>query len=334
MTQRLFTVFSAGLMLVAGGLAQPGPALAQSVTIALDSAPDMDGSGTYRWATVFSDTLKKEGFEVEAFPLNAIGGEDEKLDQVRSGLLSVSMSDFGRAAQLVPLMRAIQLPFTFDDPDHQKRFLQKESFLDDVNERMAASNARVLAVVPTGGFLGIFNNKHPVTSLADMADLRMRALDQAQLATIRMMGSNGVVIPFSEVPNALQTGIADGYFNAAGVPLLFGHTDLLSYFTDAQFSMSGRVALASTDWWDALDDDQKASVGRAVDAANEDVFAWVDGVSAGQIDQLKKAGFEVTELTPETRQDFIEALSDMRDTVADVAPADVAKVMQAVDATR
>ena len=35
------------------------------------------------------------------------------------------------------------------------------------------------------------------------------------------------------MPNALQTGVADGYLNPAFVPLLFGHTDFIKFYTDA-----------------------------------------------------------------------------------------------------
>ena len=99
---------------------------------------------------------------------------------------------------------------------------------------MSKKGARVVALVPVGGATGIFNTKKPITKPSDMSDLRIRALDENQIKLLKAWGSNGVIVTMPEVANALKTGIADGYINPPFVPFLFGHTDILKYYTDAQ----------------------------------------------------------------------------------------------------
>ena len=88
---------------------------------------------------------------------------------------------------------------------------------------MIPKGARVVSLVAVGGGTGIFNTKHEITKPDDMADLRMRGLDENQMKLFRSWGTNGVVITMPEVANALQTGIASGYINPPFVPFLFGH---------------------------------------------------------------------------------------------------------------
>lgn len=299
-------------------LAIAGSAAAQSVNIALDSNPDRDKSGTYRFADNFLTALEKDGWKTEKFPRDTIGGEDERLDQIRSGILNISLSNFAVATQFVPEMRVLQLPYTFESPDHEYKFFAESDYLETVNKKLAKDGMRILAVVPTGGFLGIFNNKHEVKTVADMQGLRMRSLDPNQLEMFKMMGASGVVIPFSEVPNAIQTGVADGYVNASLVPLVFGQADLFKHFTDAKVIMSARLVLASTSWWDKLSDEEKSEVKTAAAASLKDVFTWVDSTEAENKKALNAAGIAVYEPTADELATFKKATLSMASTLKDV----------------
>lgn len=312
------------------GLGLAGAATAQSVNIALDSTPDRDRSGTYRYADGLMNELAAMGWDTERFPVDTIGGEDERLDQIRSGILDISMSNFAVSTQFVPEMRAMQLPYTFKNSQNVFSFFTGSHYLDEVNAKMAEQGMHILAVVPTGSPLGIFNNKHEVKSITDMAGLRMRALDANQLEMFKMMGASGVVIPFSEVPNALQTGVADGYVNSALVPLAFGQTDLLTNFTDAQAIISARLALASSSWWDGLSDTEKAQVEAASNKVLKEVFDWVDSSEAHQKADLEKAGVKVYEPNEEELNSFKEATKPMAGLLAEVSQDRIAELRKMV----
>lgn len=312
-------------------MALAGPAAAQSVNIALDSNPNRDQSGTFRYADNLFKTLEGEGWETEQFPRDTIGGEDERLDQIRSGILDISLSNFAVATQFVPEMRVLQLPYTFANPQHELKFFSESGYLDEVNEQLASEGMKILAVVPTGGFLGIFNNKHEVKSVSDMAGLRMRALDPNQLEMFKMMGANGVVIPFSEVPNAIQTGIADGYVNASLVPLVFGQADLFTNFTDAKVIMSARLVLASTAWWDGLSEEEQAQFNEASATALKEVFDWVDSSETQHKKDLVEAGIAVYEPTDAELASFKQATLPMADVLKDVPAERTEEIRDLVD---
>ncbi|KAA2311575.1 TRAP transporter substrate-binding protein [Pseudooceanicola sediminis] len=323
---KLHVLCTAGLF----ALALTTSVQAQSIAVALDATPDRDTQGSYRYVDNLLTALKAEGWETETFPRDSLGGEDDRLDQVRSGILDVSMSNYAMSYQFVPEMRVMQLPYTFDSSQHVHKFFDESDYLDTVNEKLAAEGMHILAVVPTGGMLGIFNNQKEVRSVKDMEGLRMRALDANQLEMFKMMGASGVVIPFSEVPNALQTGIANGYVNASVVPLAFGQADLFSNFTDARVIISARIALASSAWWDGLSDAEKAQVNAASEAALEDVYAWVDATQETSKADLEMAGIAVYEPTAEELATFKSATDGMGELLTDVDAARITELRDMV----
>jgi TRAP-type C4-dicarboxylate transport system substrate-binding protein len=301
-----FTKFlgAAGLSLA---LALAAPASAQTVKIALDSAKDLENSGTYVWAHAFSEYLNANGMVAEEYERGALGAEAEKMDQVQQGLLEVSMSDTKGVGKLDGHIIPMTLPYLFPDWTTADRGLAN-GMMEKINAGTTQQGVRVLALVALGSPAGIFNTKHPVARAADMADLRMRALDDTQIGVYKMWGTNGTIVAWDEVPNALQTGIADGYLNPPMVPIMFGHTGFIKYFTNAKVGLSSRTAIVSEDWFKGLSAEQQKTVMDAAAAATATNRAWLETRSA-ELDQLREAGIEVTELTPEAWAEF-KALSE------------------------
>ena len=290
---------------LAAAIAFSVPASAQ-VKVALDSPPDLEGSGSYVWAHSFVESLKAAGMPAEEYQRGALGGDDELFDQVSQGLLEVSMSPLGITGSLDSTIYGLRLPYFFDDMAQVDKALYEGGMLAAINEKTTPKGVRVLAVNTVGQGSGIFNSKKPVEKVADMADLRMRALDESQIDLFKAWGSTGTIVAWAEVPNALQTGIADGYLNPAVVPLLFGHTDFLKFFTDAEVSPSLRITIVSEDWYKGLSEEDRKKVDAAADAANKANREWLS--KQGSVyGKLEAAGVRISKLTPEARAEFLAA---------------------------
>ncbi|MEO7241680.1 MAG: TRAP transporter substrate-binding protein DctP [Variovorax sp.] len=301
MTKNLRSACIAALLALTGFAAH-----AQEVRIALDSPPDPVRSGSYVFAKALGEALKASGFTVKELPVNSIGGEAERLDQVTQGLLEVNMADLARSAQLNKLTFGFNLPYLFDSLAQLDKSDATGGLLARVNEGTIPKGARIAALVSVGGGTGIFNTQHAVAKPEDMADLRMRALDENQMKLFRAWGTNGVVITMPEVANALQTGIASGYVNPPFVPFLFGHGSILKFYTPANIAQSLRVAMVSEDWYKSLSAERKAAFDAAVAKAKAANREWVKTSDEEAMAQVEKAGMKITALTPEGRKDFKE----------------------------
>ncbi|MEQ6250367.1 TRAP transporter substrate-binding protein [Sulfitobacter sp. HNIBRBA3233] len=290
------------------------------VKIALDSAPDLETSGSYNWAATFGAELTKAGFEVREMPRGAVGNEAEKFDQVTTGLLEVSLSDVRSVAQVEPFVYGLRLPYLFDDAAHMQRALREGGVIARQNEALAAQDAMLLAIAPLGPSSGIITTDKAVRSPEDMADLRMRALDDAQIAMYEAWGSSGTIVPWGEVPAGLQTGVIDGYLNSPFVPIMFGQTDFVKNYADAGVIIPARAVLVSKMWYDGLSDEERAAVDAAVETADAATQAWLDGVSVSSLEALEAAGVTVQRLDADERAAFREKSQAVYD--SDLMPSD------------
>jgi TRAP-type transport system periplasmic protein len=280
-------------------------ALAVDIKLALDGPQDLKKSGSYVWAHKFATILRANDMAVTEYPRGALGGEDERLDQTRQGLLQVNMAAVRSAGKIDKLIFGLYLPYLFKDTAHQIRALEKAGLTKAINKSLEKGGIRIIAFTRPGPPAGIFNTKRPIRTVADMKGLRMRALDAGQIALYKAWGATGTIVSWREVPNALQTGIAHGYINPAMAPLIFGHTGFIKHFTDAQAIIGGRVVLVSLNWYRALSEQQRQLVTKAAQAATAENLKWLKQAGPAQLERLEKAGITVTRLDKATRADFI-----------------------------
>ena len=290
-------------LLCAVALACASLAQAQ-VKIALDSPPDLNKSGSYVWVDAFAKHLNANGMATKEMPRGSVGGEPEKFDQLSTELLEVSLSDVKSIGKVDPFIYGVRLPYIFDDVAHMDRALAKGKVFDKLNQQLAPANTVILALVPIGPQSGIITTKQTVRTPADMAKLRMRALDDAQIALYQAWGSSGTIVPWKEVPAGLQTGVIDGYLNTAMVPLAFGQTDIVKHFTDAGVIIAQRAVLVSKGWYAHLSDAQRKVVQDAVAKANQSNRAWVAEKTDSALKELEAAGVSVVRLSKAEREPF------------------------------
>lgn len=274
------------------------------VKIALDGKPDLAQSGSYNWSFAFAKALNDGGMETREMPRGSVGNEAEKFDQVSTGLLEISMSDVRAVAQVEPFIYGVRLPYTFDDIAHMDRALAAGDVYNRINESLAEQDTILLSMAPLGPASGVITTTQTVRSPADMSSLRMRALDDAQIAMYQAWGSSGTIVPWGEVPAGLQTGVIDGCLNSPFIPVMFGQTDFVKNFANADVILPLRAVLASKDWYDGLSDADRATVDAAVVTADTATRAWLAEAAENGLVALEEKGVTVQRLTAEERAVF------------------------------
>ena len=296
---------------------------AGEIKLALDCPPDAEKCGTYLWSKTFSEYLESQGMKVKLYPKDALGAEAEKLDQVSQGLLEISNSDLSKAGSLDPTIFGFYLPFLFEDMDHFFRTLTNTDILDKINAGTTKRGVRVLSLIPVGDMSGIVTTKKFIKTPADFQGVRMRALDKKQAKWLEIWGANAVIIPWAEIYNALQTGVADGYMNPAFVPIMFKHTEVLKYYSDAKVAPALRVSICSEEWYKGLNNKDRAVVDAGVAKANAALKAWVKMAENQGLDALKKAGMQVYVNSSADKAKFAELI---RASYTDIVPQEVVKL--------
>lgn len=128
------------------------------------------------------------------------------------GIVSPShMSTFSSAA---PLM---DMPFLFRDIDHWNRVLDSDAF--EPLEEDVRKKADVIVVGYAGGGTRNLIVNRPVTNMDELAGLNLRVMGAPiQTRIFQAVHASPTVIAYSEVYNAIQTGVIDAAENeAAGI---------------------------------------------------------------------------------------------------------------------
>lgn len=128
------------------------------------------------------------------------------------GIVSPShMSTFSEAAPL------IDMPFLFRDIDHWNKVLDSDAF-GPIEEEVRRKADVIVVGYAGGGTRNLIVNR-PVTNMEDLEGLNMRVMGAPiQTSIFQAVHASPTVIAYSEVYNAIQTGVIDAAENeAAGI---------------------------------------------------------------------------------------------------------------------
>ena len=285
------------------------PAAAQEIKLAMNGVDDPETNAEAAFVQGFREALGGTDFTLEVFPSGTLGSEDERFDQVAQGLVQVNLATVSTAFGMSPLMKGVLFPFMFEGADEFDALMEGSDLMASMNEPLVPNGVRLAGFNYIGTGIGIHNTERPITKMSDLEGLRFRALNAEQLAYQEALGASGTIVAWSEVPNAIQTGIADGYFNPPNSAIRTGHTEFLRHFTQADISPSTRAVLISEDWYAGLADEERGQVDAALEAGFEANRAWIAEWEGTVRERHEEAGVTISELEPGERELMVEAAS-------------------------
>ncbi len=126
----------------------------------------------------------------------------------------VSPSHMSTFSQMAPLM---DMPFLFRDLDHWNAVMEKDAMAPLAADVLEKANVRLIGYAG-GGTRQLIVNR-PITNMDELKDLSMRVMGAPiQTRIFDAINAAPSVIAYSEVYNAIQTGVIDAAENeAAGI---------------------------------------------------------------------------------------------------------------------
>jgi C4-dicarboxylate-binding protein DctP len=167
------------------------------------------------------------------------------------------------------------------------------------------------------GFKEMTANKKLITP-ADYKGVKFRIQSSKVLeAQFRALGAIPQVMAFSDVYQALQTGVVDGQENTTSNIYSQKMHEVQKYMTMTNHGYIGYVVVTNKKFWDGLPADIRGQLEKAMKEAT----AYGNGQSAKENDdamaEIKKAGkTEIINLTPEQDAEMRKAMAPV---YADVA---------------
>ena len=153
----------------------------------------------------------------------------------------IAPSNLARFAPSVPLM---DMPFVFRDLDHWNAVLSSD-VLKPLEEELLEKADLVIVGYAGGGTRNLISNK-PISNLEELAGHKMRVMGAPIQARIfNAISASPSAIAYSEVYNAIQTGVVDGLENESASLLQYKFFEVAPHITLTQHSITVRPIVFS-----------------------------------------------------------------------------------------
>lgn len=274
--------------------------------------PGAKETGNGQMADRFAELVtKKTGgkVEFEFYPNSGIAGGDQltALNMVRADKVEAMISQASFFSTIDSQIELLNYPFLFASRENAFRFLDSDTGRQ-LLQGLGQYNFKVLAFNDQG-FRQISNSKRAVSSPNDLAGLKIR-IPQSNLYTrvLKALGAEPVTMNFSpELYKAIQTKTLDGQ----DAPVMFSFTnkyhEILPFTTLVNYSWDPLLLTFSQNFWNNL----PADIQKAMSEAGAEVTQYfnnaIDKNEKAAMEQFKAAGVQITTLTPEQRQAFVNA---------------------------
>ncbi len=246
--------------------------------------------------------------KIEVYPNSQLYKDKEELEALQLGavqMLAPSLAKFGPLG--VKEFEAFDLPYIF--PSKTALYNVTEGEIGkSLLKKLEPKGITGLAFWDNG--FKVMSANKPLHNPSDFKGLKMRIQSSKVLdAQMRALGANPQVLAFSEVYQALQTGVVDGTENPPSNMYTQKMHEVQKYVTVSNHGYLGYAVIVNKKFWDGLPPDIRTALDKAMKEATtfEKAIAQRDNDMA--LDAIKKAGkTEIYTLSVKEQADWRKAL--------------------------
>jgi TRAP-type transport system periplasmic protein len=283
---------AAAAALLPGGA--PGARAQQPIVLKYATSLGED-SAYYKGAVALAeaaDQLSGGRLKIQIFANAQLGNDRDMIEGMQLGSIDLASPSTGAMGAVVPAATALDLPYIFDDHAHVYRVLD-----GPVSERIHKLFDSV-GFHPLGyweiGFRNLTNNVRPVRTPADVKGLKLRTLPAAiHQRAWSLVGAQPVAIDFTELYNALNTGVVDGQENPYNIILLGKLYEVQKHLSVTRHIYGTAPTSVSDITWKKLSPELQKILKEAVARSTPVQRQAAGGNEGAQLERLKSLGMNV-----------------------------------------
>ena len=290
-------LLAASTLLAFGLGAQAAPIVIKYSHVVADVTPK--GKAALKFKELAEKALPGK-VEVQVFPNSQLFGDGKEMEALLLGdvqIIAPSLAKFGKYTKQVQIF---DLPFLFDDIQAVDRF-QASPEGQSMLSSMSKKGIMGFGYLHNGMKQLSANTKLLKPEDAKGLKFRIQASDVLE-AQFKAVGANPQKISFSEVYQALQTGVVDGTENPWSNTYSKKFHEVQKYIMDTDHGVLDYMVITNAKWWAGLPPDVQKGLKAAMDesiaygnkAAFQEALSFRDKVIAD-----KKA--EVVPMTKEQK---------------------------------
>ncbi|OGT99271.1 MAG: C4-dicarboxylate ABC transporter [Geobacteraceae bacterium GWB2_52_12] len=239
--------------------------------------------------------------KVEVYPNSQLYKDKEEMEALQMGAVQMLAPSLAKFAPLgVKEFEVFDLPFIFDNYQELHKVTQ------------GPVGAKLLSKLEPKGILGlaywdngfkVMSANKPLRTPADFKGQKMRIQSSKVLdSQMRAMGANPQVMAFSEVYQALQTGVVNGTENPPSNLYTQKMHEVQKYVTLSDHGYLGYAVIVNKKFWNGL----PANIRAALESSMKDATKFANDIAKKDNDDamaaVKKSGkSQIITLTPQER---------------------------------
>ncbi len=300
----LLFALSAAALITGSAFAQTPIVIKFSHVVASDTPK---GHGAERFKEL-AEKATKGRVKIDLYPNSQLYKDKEEIEALQLGavqMLAPSMAKFGPLG--VKEFEVFDLPYIF--PNRQSLYKVTEGQVGkDLLKKLEPKGIIGLAFWDNG--FKVMSANKPLHVPADFKGLKMRIQSSKVLdAQMRALGANPQVMAFSEVYQALQTGVVDGTENPPSNVYTQKMNEVQSHITMSNHGYLGYAVIVNKKFWEGL----PADIRTALEGAMKEATKYANDIAQKENDNameaIKKTGkTKVYELTAAEQAEWHKAL--------------------------
>ena len=234
--------------------------------------------------------------KVNLFPGGVLGGDAPNVSALQGGTIEMVVMNSGILASQVKEFAIYDFPFQFANAK-EADFVVDGPFGKMMHDKLQEKGIVGLAYWELG-FRNMTNSKRPITKVEDIAGLKIRVIpNPINLDWVKALDANPTPMAFPEVYAALESKALDGQENPLNVILANKFPEVQKHLALTNHVYNPQSVLFSKKLWDTLSNAEKKLFTDAAAEAAKFQRQTARDAAGSTLDQLKKAGMQVTELS-------------------------------------
>jgi tripartite ATP-independent transporter DctP family solute receptor len=263
--------------------------------------------------------------KVNVFAGGTLGGDAANVSALQGGTIDFVQLNSGILASQVKAFEVYDFPFMFANAKEADAVVDGP-FGQKLHAMLADKGIIGLAYVELG-FRNITNSKRAIKTVEDVAGLKLRVIPNAiNVDWVKALGANPTPMAFPEVYAGLEQKAIDGQENPLSVILANKFFEVQKFLTVTNHQYNPQSIIFSKKVWDSLSEaDRKVLKDAAVEAASFQRKVNRDK-SADDLQELQKAGMQVSEFSPTEQAKLRDKLKPVVDKHGAAIAATVAEL--------
>lgn len=256
------------------------------------------------------ETETNGDIEVDIYPNNQLGPEEEFIGSVKSGIVEMGVPGMMMSND-IPLIALAEMPFLFEGWEHAQEALTGEIGEEITNGLIEEAGVRNLAWTVNG--FRQFSANTELDSIDAFNNLRLRLPGVDYYVEMgEALGANVITMAFSELFTALEQGTVDAQDNPYPTVLSSSLYEVQNHMLESNHIFSPNLWIINEDFFQGLPSEYQDIIESAADEASR--YNWEISMEMDEAakQELKDNGITIVEPDDNFRNELVESQEEVQ----------------------